>query len=818
MDFHTLLYQAQKNNTRDNEVRYFKASLDPPKKETKESRQLSDSIKRFLAKKDEEDRLKQIEEQKKKDELILLRSQDRKSFKRVQSMLNRTKSANKSVIEDAKDDVNTSVTMAGFNQPDEDDYGYVSKDAMAIYNNIMNKYVNTPADTRSVKTANHRSHDISGTKDRVRAALLKEEEDQLLPHKRKRKPKDIDNGEDYQDSVEPQQKKSKPDINTEKIKKRPSQPPPLNFQELLKIAEKKQYEPIIIEKPKKEEPLPMMTKKERQKYLEEKRIEEIRQARRQGKPLPVTTDRPKEIKSVERIQKSSASSSKVDIHAEDKLKKSASVWSKDYKISKELNNNSKNDKYVPRSLNNSESSRMNSNGNRTTSKSSLEPSMINEKRYNSNDDRYSPKPKSINDQYIPKAKNSVENNFSPKSRGISNNDRYVSQSRSSSSDKYSPKPKSSMASDKYVSKPTPTERYVPKSRSPPAEKYSPKPKSSMSSNKYVSKSTPTERYVPQSRSPPPDKYSPKPKSSMSSNKYVSKSTPTERYVPQSRSPPPDKYSSKPKSLIPSDKNVSKQTLTERYVPKSKFSADEKYSPKLKSSVQSERYVPKVKSSPSSERYTPSAIKNSTEKYSPRPMSSQNMKSKPTSSNDKYVPMSVDKSKKLQTSNNTKPRQLPPKEMAPKQFPPRDMKPKQFPPRDMVPKQFPPRDMIPKQFPPRDMIPKQFPPPDMRRRDDRHMPMRNKRQVIESDSDEYDSELDDFIDDGPEDEADYSKVISEIFKYDKSKYRGMDEDDECMESDYRTLQKEEYKSARAGLLEDLADIRREKQMMKRRKKL
>lgn len=56
------------------------------------------------------------------------------------------------------------ILIIGFNQPDEDDYGYVSKDAMAIYNNIMNKYVNTPADTRSVKTANHRSHDISGTK------------------------------------------------------------------------------------------------------------------------------------------------------------------------------------------------------------------------------------------------------------------------------------------------------------------------------------------------------------------------------------------------------------------------------------------------------------------------------------------------------------------------------------------------------------------------------------------------------------------------------------------------------------------------------
>lgn len=66
-----------------------------------------------MAKKEEEDRQKQLEEQRKKDDLLSLRSQDRKSFKRVQSMLNRTKSANKSVIEDAKDDVNTSVTMAG---------------------------------------------------------------------------------------------------------------------------------------------------------------------------------------------------------------------------------------------------------------------------------------------------------------------------------------------------------------------------------------------------------------------------------------------------------------------------------------------------------------------------------------------------------------------------------------------------------------------------------------------------------------------------------------------------------------------------------
>jgi protein SPT2 len=37
-----------------------------------------------------------------------------------------------------------------------------------------------------------------------------------------------------------------------------------------------------------------------------------------------------------------------------------------------------------------------------------------------------------------------------------------------------------------------------------------------------------------------------------------------------------------------------------------------------------------------------------------------------------------------------------------------------------------------------------------------------------DSDEYDSELDDFIDDGPGETEDYSKHIKEIFGYDKSR--------------------------------------------------
>jgi len=472
----------------------------------------------------------------------------------------------------------------------------------------------------------------------VKAALLKEEEDQLLPHKRKRKPKEVENGDDhFCDAEEPQQKKTKTDNNMVKTKKRPAQPPPLNFNELMKIAEKKQYEPIIIEKPKKEETLHPMTKKEREKYLEEKRTEAMRAARRLGQCLP-PSEKPKDIKPIEQVQKPIASSSKIDLHAEDKLKKKSSVWSKDLKIGKEINNNGKNVKYIPRKISTSQSVGVKSSkpSNEIMSPCSVKKHS-NEKIYSSNDERYSPKPKSVIDRYIPKAKNHVEDKYSPSSKNVLNNEKYVAKSSSSSSN-YSPKLKTSS----------------------------------------------------------------------------------------------DKYSTKINS-------------TEKYVPQPKTSTDDKYLLKPKSTVQPERYVPKGNSL-SVEKYTPSA-KRSDEKYIPKPVSSPSLKSKHTSSKDKYVPTAIDKCKKLPSSNN--------------------IKPKQFPPKDMVPKQFPPRDMMPKQFPPRDLAPRQFPPPDMKKRDDRHMPMRNKRQVIESDS-EYDSELDDFIDDGPEDEEDYSKVISEIFRYDKSK--------------------------------------------------
>jgi len=87
--------------------------------------------------------------------LLQLRAQDRKSNARVQAMLSRTKAANKAVLDDVKKSTNTAVTSQGMPpplqiiltflyicyfiellfvnfpgldiQPDDDDYGYVSK-------------------------------------------------------------------------------------------------------------------------------------------------------------------------------------------------------------------------------------------------------------------------------------------------------------------------------------------------------------------------------------------------------------------------------------------------------------------------------------------------------------------------------------------------------------------------------------------------------------------------------------------------------------------------------------------------------------------
>jgi protein SPT2 len=91
---------------------------------------------------------------------------------------------------------------------------------------------------------------------------------------------------------------------------------------------------------------------------------------------------------------------------------------------------------------------------------------------------------------------------------------------------------------------------------------------------------------------------------------------------------------------------------------------------------------------------------------------------------------------------------------------------------------------------------------------------------EEDEDEYDSEMDDFIDDEEQYESKekgYSKYIREIFKYNPDKYKDDDDDDLAnMETDFHSQLKEESRSLRLGIMEDLEEERKEAERLARLK--
>ncbi|XP_017573007.1 protein SPT2 homolog isoform X2 [Pygocentrus nattereri] len=85
-----------------------------------------------------------------------------------------------------------------------------------------------------------------------------------------------------------------------------------------------------------------------------------------------------------------------------------------------------------------------------------------------------------------------------------------------------------------------------------------------------------------------------------------------------------------------------------------------------------------------------------------------------------------------------------------------------------------------------------------------------------DEEDYDPEMDDFIDDEGEEQDEISKHIREIFGYDRTKYK--DESDyalKFMESSWKEQQKEEARSLRLAVLEDQEEERRELEEVKQK---
>ncbi|XP_072767758.1 protein SPT2 homolog [Anoplolepis gracilipes] len=280
MDFGALINVAQKNETKKQTAPCYQTKFAPPKKQPKQSKILSDSIKKFLARKEEEEKQKALEEKKKRENLLALR--DSKAQSRINKHLKVCKAANKSVIADAIDSENTAITIAGPSQPDEDDYGYVSQEASAFYNQLMNKYNSLPPEKPIFNNNEKRTiKDIASTKDRVKQALKQQELEENSGHRRKRKSSALNIKEaEIDEKIDEKNvaNKIKEEDKDEKPKpKRKSIPPPMGFAELLKLAEKKQHEPVMIEvKPKVEEERPM-TKRQKMEYLQERERKEHRE-------------------------------------------------------------------------------------------------------------------------------------------------------------------------------------------------------------------------------------------------------------------------------------------------------------------------------------------------------------------------------------------------------------------------------------------------------------------------------------------------------------------------------------------------------------
>ncbi|XP_072448255.1 protein SPT2 homolog [Chiloscyllium punctatum] len=87
-----------------------------------------------------------------------------------------------------------------------------------------------------------------------------------------------------------------------------------------------------------------------------------------------------------------------------------------------------------------------------------------------------------------------------------------------------------------------------------------------------------------------------------------------------------------------------------------------------------------------------------------------------------------------------------------------------------------------------------------------------------DDDEYDSEMDDFIDDSGVSQDEISRHIKAIFGYDRTRYK--DESDYAlryMESSWKEQQKEEAKSLQLGMMEDAEELQKEEEELRRKMK-
>ncbi|CAB3228768.1 unnamed protein product [Arctia plantaginis] len=688
MEFRETLLAAQRNQQqKSSESLYYKARFDPPKKEQKQRDKLSANIQKFLAKKDEEEKQRKLEALKKRDELLAMR--DPKALRKIQKTLKVIKSANKSVLADAIDRDNTAVTREGPDQPDQDDYGYESQEAAALYQKMMEKYSKIPDEPKFPTGNNATKRDLNGTRERVKHAL--KHEDDPVPHKRRRKGENGERESSPPGRYEPE--KDKKDSKPEKPKIRKPMPPPIDFNQLLKIAEQKKSEPVEIGQKKvavETESERPMTKKQKRDYEEEMARRQRRQERidaeKGGGKRPQRDDRPRE----EREHKS----------------ESAPGLGRIPKVSDKLSS-SRHDSPRP---DRERSERGKLEKLQREEREKIEKLQREKERARTDRDKAEREKERLERERLDKLK--AERERIERDIDRLNRDRErleKAKSKLESSSKISEKPKT-------------VDKSIDRSKLNSKESIKQDIKKSIdlkSQNTYrIDKNSNEKKFTIPSKN--------------SDGKYINGNSSQGKLVPRSK-----EHTAQPNGI--KDKTVLGKQKTS-FGDGSLKSNDKRLS--NGKSVPSKR--------PDDRKTIPSDKAGS---------------SKPKISNsfdfDKHV-NSIGRNG-ARKSDGTR----------------------------------------------------QFPPGDVRRKAQQNGKKTNRRPV-DLDS-EYDSELDDFIDDG-DDEMDYSRHIKEIFGYDKSKYRYIDDDDDPrMESSFAQQQREEYISKKLGIMEDLEDMRMEAMEKKRAKK-
>lgn len=205
----------------------------------------------------------------------LLASRDEKQQRKIEKTLKTIKSSRKFHSGDKILDENTAVTLEN-EQPDEDDYGYVSSFSEQLHKKLMQQYSSMPEDKKFASSMGKSRIKTKEDVQKLKDSLCTKEDEQHFksgstPRKSHAAKPSTSSGSSnlYQDS--------KPTNAADKPKPKHRQAPIVDFKALLKLAEQKQHEEIEIEVPltKKKEDRPLTSK--------EKREQEEAEAYRRGR-------------------------------------------------------------------------------------------------------------------------------------------------------------------------------------------------------------------------------------------------------------------------------------------------------------------------------------------------------------------------------------------------------------------------------------------------------------------------------------------------------------------------------------------------------